>query len=424
MEKRIQDELIKLLKDELKPAIGCTEPVAVAFAAAKAYKEIGGKLEEVYVAVSPSFIKAKLAVIPGTTDSGFDLASVLAVIVGDSDLEMQVLKNVDDDSVVKTKEWLSTHISSVVMKEGSSGVYVEVELKTDKGVSKIIIKDNHTNIVLLEVNGENKTEKPIDKEETKRFNLTDLKIADLIEFVEEVSFDDIKFVLDGAEMNLELARDGLENEFGLGIGSSLAGMAKDKKLGDDPAGYAQILVAAAGDARFGGSRKPAMSVAGSGSHGITAMLTLVAIAEKMGIGEEKLARALALTDLITLYIKLFTGRLSAFCGCAVTAATAASAGIVYMLGGNSEQIGNAIKNMFANLTGVICDGGNISCILKTSTGAATAIREAFFALQGIVIPEGNGIVAGNVEDTIKNVGRISFPGMVETDKIIVDIMNK
>jgi len=424
MENEMQKELLMVLKDEMRPAIGCTEPIAIALASAKAYQAIGGKLEEIRITVSPSFLKSKSAIIPGTNEAGYAMAAVLGTMAGDSSLELEVLKYVDEESVIKAKEWMKTGAVDVVMEDGYVGIYIEVVVKTDKGESRIAIRDTHVNVVKAEVNGKTILSTELEEENKKRFNIADLKVIDLIEFVENIPFDDIKFVLDAATMNKKLAQEGLDKSLGLAIGANMSRLLKDNKITDDSITSAQILVAAACDARFGGSKNPAMTIVGSGSHGITAILPLATTAEKMGISEEKQARAIALSVLITIYMKAHSGRLSAFCGCAVTASAGVSAGVTYMLGGTTQQIGYAIKNVASNLTGMICDGGNFSCTLKTSTGAGTAIREAFLALQEVVIPAGNGIIAESVEETIRNVGKISFPGMAETDKVILSIMDK
>ncbi len=223
-------------------------------------------------------------------------------------------------------------------------------------------------------------------------------------------------------MNRALAEEGLAGNWGIGAGAALAELVKDQNLGRDVVTKAQTLIAAASDARLGGASKPAMSIHGSGLHGVTASLILAVMAEEKKVERERLIRGLALAFLLTSYIKEFSGRLSAFCGCAVTAAVGASAGIVYLLSGTREQIGFAVKNMAGDVTGMLCDGANLSCSLKTSTGAAAAIKAALLALNDIVVPHGNGIVDRDVDLTIRNIGRISSPGMVETDKVVLDIM--
>ena len=425
MESKIEKELLRVLKDEMKPAVGCTEPVAVALASSKAYQAVGGELTGISITTDPALFKtSRTCVVPGTNVTGYALTAVLGILVGEPSLELEVLKRVDEKSVARAKSWLKKGIVEVAMKEGEVGIYVEAVVRTSKGVGRAVIKDTHTDIVLVEANGKVIYKKKEERREEKHFSITSLRITDLIRFVEGIPFEDIRFVLDAVKMNQELAQEGLNGRLGMGVGANMLSLLGENKIADDPITSAQILVASATDARFGGTTKPAMSIAGSGSHGITATLPVAVMAERMGIGEEKLARAIALSLLLTIYIKTYSGRLSAFCGCAVTAAVGASAGTVYLLGGDNEQIGYAIKNMAADVTGIICDGGNFSCALKTSTGAGAAVRAALLALKGVVIPDDIGIVGRGVEETIKNMGRISSPGMVETDKVILDIVGR
>ena len=425
MESKVEKELLRVLRDEMKPAVGCTEPVAVALASSKAYQAVGGELEGISITTDSALFKtSRTCVVPGTSGTGYALTAVLGILVGEPSLELEVLKRVEEKSVVKAKSWLKKGIVEVAMKEGEVGIYVEAVVRTSKGVGRAVIKDTHTNIVLVEANGKVVYKKKEESKEEKHFDIASLRVTDLIRFVEGIPFEDIRFVLDAVKMNKELAQEGLNGRFGMGVGANMLSLLGEKKIADDPITSAQILVASATDARFGGAKKPAMSIAGSGSHGITATLPVAVMAERMGIGEEKLARAIALSLLLTIYIKAYSGRLSAFCGCAVTAAVGASTGIVYLLGGDDEQVGYAIKNMAADVTGIICDGGNFSCALKTSTGAGAAIRTALLALKGVVIPDDIGIVGRGVEETIKNMGRISSPGMVETDRVILDIVGR
>ncbi len=425
MQSKIEKELLNILKDEMKPSVGCTEPAAVALASSKAYQAVGGELTGISITTDPALFKtSRTCVVPGTNVTGYILTAVLGILVGEPSLELEVLKHVDEKSVAKAKSWLKKGIVEVAMKEGEVGIYVEAVVRTSKGVGRAVIRDTHTNIVLVEANGKVIYKKKKGSKEEKHFSITSLKVTDLIRFVEEIPFADIKFVLDAAKMNKELAQEGLNGRFGMGVGANMLSLLGENKIADDPITSAQILVASATDARFGGATKPAMSIAGSGSHGITATLPVAVMAERMGIGKERLARAITLSLLLTIYIKTYSGRLSAFCGCAVTAAVGASAGAVYLLGGGDEQVGYAIKNMAADVTGIICDGGNFSCALKTSTGAGAAVRAALLALKGVVIPDDIGIVGRGAEETIKNMGRISFPGMVETDKVILDIVGR
>lgn len=354
---------------------------------------------------------------------GNEIAAILGVLVGVPELELEVLRNVKSKDIVKAKKLRGEGIAKVNVKRGLTEIFIDATVTTNKGVGRAVIKRGHTNIVLIEANGEIQynSEKEEEKNIEKESTLKNFKLTDFVRFVNEVPFEDIKFTLEAVKMNKELGRAGMKKA-GMGTGVAISKLIKEHKISDDIRSYAQILTALAVDARLGGVQKPAMSISGSGAHGIIASMPLAAVAERMEIGEEKLARAIALTYLITIYIKEYSGKLSAFCGCAVAAGTGASAGIVYLLGGNEKQIGYAISNMAANITGMICDGGNFSCALKAITGAGAAVLSALFAIENVVIPKGSGIVGKTVEETMMNMGKIASPGMIQTDDIILDIM--
>jgi L-cysteine desulfidase len=424
MNRELSDELVSLLQYEMKPALGVTEPVAVALASAKAYEAIMGDVEEITVITDPALYKTGISVVvPGTNKTGFAMAAILGVLVGNPDLELEVLNLVDDVSVSRARQLLAKNLVRTEVKKGQPGIYVEVLVKTSNGMARTVIKETHTNIILVEKNGIVIYKKAKKRNAEKHFDITTLKLIDLIDFVLEIPAAEIEFVLDAVTMNRELAEEGLTGKFGMGAGAAMLEIIPADMRHRDPVATAQILVASACDARLGGAKKPAMSIAGSGCHGVTATLPVMVMADWLHAAEEKLARAIALSFLVTLYIKAFSGRLSAFCGCAVTAAAGASAGIVYLLDGNNKQIGDAVANVAADVTGIICDGGNFGCALKTSTGASTAIRAAQLALRGVVIPAGSGIIGNTTEETIKNMGIVSSPGMVNTDKEILSIIN-
>ena len=418
------ENLVKVLKKEMKPALGITELAAIALACSKAYRAIGGNLRNIDIVTDPGIFKNGFScVVPGTREMGNEIAAILGVLVGVPELELEVLRNVKSEDVVKAKKLRGEGIAKVSVKRGLTEIFIDATVSTDKGVGRAVIKRTHTNIVLIEANGEirYKTEKEEEKKREMEFTLTNFKLADFERFVNEVPFNDIKFTLEAVKMNKELGRAGMKKA-GMGTGVAISKLIKEHKISDDIRSYAQMLTALAVDARLGGVQKPAMSISGSGAHGIIASMPLAAVAERMEIGEEELARAIALTYLITIYIKEYSGKLSAFCGCAVAAGTGASAGIVYLLGGNGKQIEYAINNMAANITGIICDGGNFGCALKAITGAGAAVISAFFAIENVIIPKGSGIVGKTVEETMINMGKIASPGMIQTDDVILDIM--
>ncbi len=418
-----QEELLSVIKNEMKPALGVTEIGAIALACSKARQAVGGELKKIKVTTDPGIFKNGYScMIPGTPVMGNELAAILGVLAGEPDLGLEALRGVKEEDVAKARALRDEKIAEVGVEKGISGIMVDAKVTTDGGYGRVVIKGTHTNIVLVEVNGSvvYSSEKK-EGEKEKGFDITGLKVVDLKRFVDEVPFEDIKFVLDAVQMNKELGQEG-RKKAGMGAGVAISNLIEKKEITDDMATYAQLLTAYSVDARMGGIQKPAMSIAGSGNHGIIATMPLVAVAEKKGIGEEKLARAIALSYLITLYIKEYSGKLSAFCGCAVAAGTGASAGIVYLLGGNIEQIGYAISNMAANITGMVCDGGNLGCVLKAATGASAAVMSALFALENVVIPKDSGIVGKTAEETMKDVGRIASPGMLKTDDTILNIL--
>jgi L-cysteine desulfidase len=418
--------ILNILRSEMKPALGVTEPISVALGAAKAYKAVGGTLKAIKIVLDPSLFKNGVCCrIPGTDDVGFEMAAVLGALKGVPEAGMEVLKNVTKKDAAKARSLLKDISIKVLIKEGHVGIYVEIEAKTNLGTGRALIENKHDNITLLEANGtlkysnKGKTTKGKDNNYFKK-----LIIHDLINFAKKVPYKDIRFVMDAVKMNAKLAEEGLRGEWGLKAGLKLNELMKKARIGKDLISLSQIYVAAATDARLGGAKIPAMSIAGSGTHGLTATLPIALVAKKMKIRKEKMARAIALSLLITIYMKSFTGRLSALCGCAATAGSGASAGIVFMLGGNEKDIGNAIINMAADVPGIICDGANYGCSLKTSTGAGSALKAAFLALNGTVMPGGAGIVGSTVEETIRNMGEISAKGMVQTNNTILEIIKR
>jgi len=419
------EDLVKVLKKEMIPALGVTEIGAIALACSKAYRAIGGNLQNINIVTDPGIFKNGFScVVPGTREMGNEIAAILGVLVGVPELELEVLRNVKSGDVVKAKKLRGEGIAKVSVKRGLTEIFIDATVSTDKGVGRAVIKRTHTNIVLVEVNGkiQYKTEEKEEKKEKEMESvLRNLKLADFERFVNEVSFEDIKFTLEAVKMNKELSQAGIKKT-GMGAGVAMSKLIKEHKISDDIRSYAQMLTALAVDARMGGVQKPAMSISGSGDHGIIASMPLAAVAERMEIGEEELARAIALTYLITIYIKEYSGKLSAFCGCSVAAGTGASAGIVYLLGGNEKQVEYAINNMAANITGMICDGGNFGCSLKAITGAGAAVISALFAIENVIIPKGSGIVGKTVEETMMNMGKIASPGMIQTNDVILDIM--
>lgn len=422
-----REDILNILNQQVKPALGCTEPVAVALAVSTAYREIEGKVNSINVKLSPSIYKNGVMVgIPGTKEKGIVFAIALAVICGNPDLGLELFKSVNDCSINEARKLTQENKISISIDDKQCNFFIEAKITTDKGEACCIVKDNHTNIVYLEANGTI----IYDKDDKKcvfngNFNghkssILNLNVREIKDFIESVPLKDIKFLLDGVDLNISMANKGLESKIGLGAGMSQ--LLQKGILRDDIVNQVRILTSAACDARMAGINLPVMSSAGSGNHGITAIIPPTVVCRYLGYDDEKLARALALSHLITAYIKEYTGRLSPVCGCSVAAGIGASASIAWLLGGSYEQIVGAINNMVGAISGMVCDGAKGGCAYKLSTAASEAVIQAYLTINGTVISKFEGIVGGDVEDTIKNLGVLSSQGMKSMDDTILKIM--
>ncbi|GAA0743120.1 serine dehydratase subunit alpha family protein [Clostridium oceanicum] len=418
--------IIDILKREMAPGLGVTEPAALSLASSKAYETIGGNIISIKVITDRGLFKNGFSCsIPGTLEKGNKMSILLGITGGNSNLGLKVLNDITKEDIDKAKKLSKEDIVKFSIKEHSEGLYIECIVNTDKGYSKVIIEGSHDNIVLIEKN--NKTifrkerKETKDKECSKLGSITTMTVKDMLEFVESVDLKDIDFLLKGADMNKKLAFEGFKGK-GIGLGKLLIDNAKSNGTLENPEVYGEILTASAVDARVGGVKLPAMTITGSGNHGIISTMPILAVYEKEKLSKEKLAKSIALSYLVNMYIKEYSGKLSAFCGCAVAAGTGASAGITYILGGNLKQIEDSIKNMLSNITGIICTGGNEACSLKANSGVKSAFLSSKMALSNIAVPSSCGIASDSVENMMANVGKIAYPGMVETDKEILNIM--
>lgn len=418
-------QLLETLINGVKPALGCTEPVAVGIAVAKAYEVVNGEVNDINVEVSPNIFKNGMGVgIPGTKEIGLVFASALAITCGDANLGLEVFKAVNDTAISQAEELVEKGLVNVELEDSKGNFYIRAKVKTDKGQGICVIRDNHTNIVYIEANGETLYESKEANTSDAHSNeyLKDVKLQDIREFVETVPYEDIKFLLEGVKLNMDMAKVGLDEKPGPGLGAAMNLLMDEGVMKKDVINEARVLTSAACDARMAGINMPVMSSAGSGNHGITAIIPPTVVCEHIGCDDEKLARTLAFSHLITAYIKVFTGGLSPVCGCAVAAGIGASASIAWALGGTNEQIGGAIKNMVGTLTGMVCDGAKGGCAFKLSTASSEAIIQAKLAMSNIFINDLDGIVSPEVEKTIRNLGSFSDKGMSSADQEIIKIM--
>ncbi len=424
-----------ILKTEVAPALGCTEPVAIALAAAAAASLIPDPtIDTLDIWVDPNIYKNGIAVaIPGTPGlNGLDLAAALGALGGDPSLRLEVLASVGDDTVANALKLLEQQKVSVNLLQDQTSLYVKAVIRSRTQVAEAIIEGLHDNIVSLKLDDQPvsdsnllaDTETGDGKSKLLMVEawLKQLPLSVLVALLDDLDVDDYAFLDEGIQFNMRLADYGLKHGSGLGIGKTMDRLVRQRMISRDMIVSARILTAAASDARMAGVPMPAMSSAGSGNHGLTAILPIWAVKDYVESDHQSILQAIALSHIITAYVKAHTGRLSAICGCSVAAGAGATAGVTHLLGGTLQHIAGAITNLTEDLAGVICDGAKAGCSLKLATAAGTAIQSALFALQGVHVKSTDGIVADSAEETMQNVGRLSSQGMIETDRTILKIM--
>lgn len=421
-----ESELIELLHKEVKPALGCTEPIAVALAAAKTAEllNLKGRAGAIDVEVSGNILKNGMGVgIPGTGMIGLHIAAALGAICGKSEYGLEVLKDLTDADVLAAKEMVGEGRVRISVKAAARLLYVKVTVKVDEGYSWAVIEDDHDRIVETCLNGQVsdfRTGEGKDCAQTRDTLDYHLTVKEIYSFALGVSYEDIRFILGDRDLNLALAQEGLHGNYGLSVGTAIREN-QHEIFGDDFMSFAMGMTAAASDARMAGCKLPAMSNSGSGNQGITVSMPVIAYAIKYKVDDERLARALVLSNLIAIHIKGYLGKLSALCGC-VIASTGSSCGIVYLQNGSYEQVCHAIKNMIGNITGMVCDGAKVGCAMKVASGVSCAIQSAVLALRNTCVHETDGIIDKDIEKTIRNLGEIGSSGMESTDRLIQKIM--
>ena len=438
------EKIIALLHREVKPALGCTEPIAVALAVSKAVEIIsdncasrcpeGWRLTadfRIDVAVSGNILKNGMGVgIPGTGRVGLPVAAALGAVCGDSRRNLEVLADLTDVAVKRALELVEGQKVTISVADTDHLLYVKATVCANGQAQAsaevnpqayAIIEDDHDRIVetcfadriLMSSESAAGLSEADEGEETP-------SVREILDFANNAPFADIAFILEDRTLNLALAREGLAGDYGMSVGKTIREN-QQEVFGDDFLSFAMGLTAAASDARMAGSTLPAMSNSGSGNQGITASMPVIAYALKYNIDDERLARALILSNLVAIHIKHYLGKLSALCGC-VVASTGSSCGIVYLQGGGYDAICAAIKNMAGNITGMVCDGAKVGCAMKVASGVSCAVQSAVLALRGTCIPSTDGIIDDDVEKTIRNVGAIGSAGMKHADRMIMDIM--
>lgn len=423
----MDEKFLERLEKELVVTLGCTEPIAIAFAAALAKNHAKGDIvTSVRVLASANVIKNAMAVvIPGTQGSGAKLAAALGVLAGDSSKGLEVLAGLTLRDVEQAKRLIEDKLVMVGLAETSQKLYIEVIVETSQSYAKVIIADEHTKVVLIEVDGltliNTLTENKSNGSGSVRKEDSFITLDSIWEFVQRVRIKDLDIIKKTIELNTTIGLEGLTNKYGLQVGKMIIESIRKGILTDDLITHAMALTAGASDARMAGSTLPVMSNSGSGNQGISATLPVVAVGERLQVSNERLIRAVTLSHLIAIYIKSKIGRLSALCG-ATASGTGASCGIAYLLGGGKAEIKAAIQNMQGTTTGMFCDGAKVGCALKLSSCTNAAVLAALMAIEGIAIQATDGIIEGDAEQTIENLGRLANEGTREVNRIILDIM--
>jgi len=424
-----------ILKIQVAPALGCTEPVAIALGAAAAAALLRGEnITSIEVSVDPNIYKNGMAVsIPGSGGlCGLDTAAALGLFGGDPALRLEVLASVDEEAVAKALKFIEGGHVKVNLLSERRGLYIKSVVWAGKKKAESVIRDIHDNIVSLTLDGEPVKAAPFlsaEAHDADKGNLQAMedwlkkrRVSELLDIVDGMDSEDRAFIEEGVTVNLRLSDYGLKHGSGLGVGRTLERLVRQKLLKRDMILAARILTSSASDARMAGVKLPAMSSAGSGNHGLTAVLPIWAVKDYVECAPETVIEAICLSHIITAYVKAQTGRLSAVCGCSIAAGAGATAGTTYLLGGDIAHIAGAIKNLTEDLAGVICDGAKAGCSLKLATAAGTAVQAALLSLQGVCVKPTDGIIGQSPEQTMQNVGTLSTQGMIETDRTILNIM--
>lgn len=424
IDKSERERIIALINREVVPAIGCTEPIAVALCVAKAAETLNQRPQKIQVLLSANILKNAMGVgIPGTDMIGLPIAVALGALIGKSEYQLEVLKDSTPEAVEAGKKMIEAQAIQISLKENiEEKLYIEVTCMAGEEKATAIISGGHTNFVYLSKNDSVLIDKRSGTSGETEEESVELNLKKVYDFATTSPIEELQFILEARRLNKQAAERSFKGNYGHELGKTLCSSDSERLImGSNTFTHILSYTSAACDARMAGAMIPVMSNSGSGNQGIAATLPVVVYAEDNHKSEEELTRALILSHLTAIYIKQSLGRLSALCGC-VVAATGSSCGITYLMGGNYQQVSFAVQNMIANLTGMICDGAKPSCALKLTSGVSTAVLSAILAMENKCVTSVEGIIEDNVDLSIRNLTKIGSQGMNETDKLVLDIM--
>lgn len=419
MEKSMYDNYVKILNNELVPALGCTEPIAIAYGAAKAHEILGIFPEKIIVSCSGNIIKnVKGVTVPNSGGlRGIEAAAILGLVEGDAQRELEVLESVTESGISRTKELIKENFCKVHLQEEVENLYLVARVEHGSQYAEVTIINRHTLITKIEKNGEILYTHTVSEKSPDYVDKSMLTIETILEFANIVDISDLKQSIgEQIRLNTLISEEGLSKAYGAEVGRTLL-----EVYGDDVKTRARARAAAGSDARMGGCSLPVVINSGSGNQGMTVSLPVIEFAKEWGASEEQLYRALVVSNLVSIHQKKYIGSLSAYCG-AVSAGCGAGAGITYLSGGSEEQIGLTIVNTIGNVGGILCDGAKSSCAAKISSSVEAGIMAHYMSCKSNAFQAGEGIIRENIEDTIKSIGYIGRVGMKITDTEILNIM--
>lgn len=420
MDSALYANYLNILKHELVPALGCTEPIAIAYASAKATQILGAFPDSIEMSCSGNIIKnVKGVTVPNSGGmKGIDVAAVLGAVGGNADRALEVLEEITPEHIQRTKELVKQRICSCTLVDGVANLYITAKVVKGDSFAQVTIVNHHTNITKIVKNGEVLLDKPVEAEDDDAgVDKATLTVKDILDFADQVRMEDIEEIIDRqVRLNSAISQEGLDNNYGAQIGKTLMHV-----WGKSATTRACARAAAGSDARMGGCSMPVVINSGSGNQGITVCMPVVVYAQEWEVSREKMFRALVVSNLVAIHQKYYIGSLSAYCG-AVSAACGAGAGITYMYGGSYEQVSLTIINTLGNVGGIVCDGAKPSCAAKIASSVDAALIAFQLSIQNKSFLPGEGLIKGDVEETIKSMGYIGRVGMRATDTEILNVM--